>query len=102
MMVFISAGLNPSKAWQKLHHRQVFGLMGERLITQPDSYSPPLPSQFRPVLNGSFRSQLPLRVSPGFAPGSLFRTATFSHRGPTDNESVFSKESRFASIDFAQ
>lgn len=36
------------------------------------AYRSPLPSP-RPVRNGDFRSPLPLRGSPGIAPGSLFR-----------------------------
>ena len=41
------------------------------------SYRPPLPKPSGLVVIGGFRSQLPLRDSPGFAPGSLLRR---SHR----------------------
>ena len=55
------------------HHRQVFGLMGNSAVSGLFPTDHRFPSCFicSPVLDGDFRSQLPLRGSPGFSPGSL-------------------------------
>jgi hypothetical protein len=49
------------------------GSRAVRLWIEPDSYRPSLPRLPGPVLRDGFRSHLPLRGSPGFAPGSLLR-----------------------------
>ncbi len=47
--------------------------MGVEEVFRLRAYWPSLPSSVEPVLYDGFRSHLPLRGSPGFSPGSLFR-----------------------------